>query len=1167
MVYANTGSMRCFECGDINHKRIACPHKAQDRQEETSEHSAAAEDVQEQNEHVQRLTVLGPSGPLVVPLGSSVVLPCSVDELLSVKDLEVEWRRTDSETLVHLYQDGESRTESQKQDYQDRAHFFTDQIQHGNFSLRLDNLRAEDEGQYKCKVYIQQESGETVVQIKVNAERLLVSGSSRSISASVGEDVTLNCSVDSHIPPGDLEEVTWTKTDEDIQVLLYQDNEAHSSNERYRDRVELFPAEIPKGNFSLRLKSVRTEDKGVYMCQVFAGGLSANATVVLERLGFSASHIMILIFCISASGSALLLFYLIYCKSPTKGLFGRQTYDHYFNLGSSVVLPCHVDECLLKKTLKVEWRRKDTKTLVHLYEDGASRSEKQHKDYQDRAHFFTDDVHRGNFSLRLDNLRAADAGEYICTVHSDLSTLTRSAETSLKPQFKVKGSSDDETIPLGGSVVLSCQVDESLIQRSLKVEWRRADSETLVHLYEDGESRPKKQHKDYHHRAHFITEKIKEGNFSIRLEKLRAEDAGKYTCKVYIDQDCVHSADRELEILRFNVQCHTLAPLGSSVVLPSYKYKPLSVEGLKVEWRRKDTLVHLYQDGESRAEEQDEDYQDRAHFFTDQIQHGDFSLHLDNLKAGDEGKYICTVYSQQKSVFSAWTNLELKLLVNIKEKLSVQALLGEKGTLVHCDAACFLHVCREIVFLGVGLVAFYRLCGLTGLLGAGADEALMNMALQYTSCQLLSLKWNYYLSGDTYDRCDLAGLLRPKRYIHRSTGRSYISSSSSSIPVLNCRRRTTRLSSSGVDLTNFSALPYERHFCDVASTSPLKAALLNTHSVNNKALLLADFIVDKKLDSFFITETWHKQDDGFLFNQLTPAGFGLIDVSRTTGLPVGRKFNEIIIYYVTECDLLCVVSPDTVFRLQMFLVFCPNVLMFLAFVLWGVSEGSLFESVSCCALYFLRPFMLLWTAPYINKFTGNKKTWVRVFSFRAEYIVFSAVFYSVLFKSALDKSLNYTGFEGVMIIVLFVIVILFTLLYITFLLLKFNGKSSQRMMTIFNVLASISLDVLPSLQFILLFTAFGSARGGFIIVAVLPVFTTATRYDWNAVCGQQMGCSPALMRSVWLTLMMLINAVLVYFYITALENEKDRVGWVCVIVFLQTLWTLVNFTRSFKYVL
>ncbi|ROL50381.1 Butyrophilin-like protein 2 [Anabarilius grahami] len=125
-------------------------------------------------------------------------------------------------------------------------------------------------------------------------ERLLVSGSDVSIYVSVGEDVTLNCSVDSHITPEHIEEVSWKKTDddEDILVLLYLNNKTlpESSDEQYRDRVEFFTDEIPKGNFSLRLKSVRTEDKGVYMCQVFAGGLSFTATVVLERLVFLVIH-------------------------------------------------------------------------------------------------------------------------------------------------------------------------------------------------------------------------------------------------------------------------------------------------------------------------------------------------------------------------------------------------------------------------------------------------------------------------------------------------------------------------------------------------------------------------------------------------------------------------------------------------------------------------------------------------------------------------------------------------------------------------------------------------------------------------------------------------------------------------------------------------------------
>ncbi|XP_048066206.1 uncharacterized protein LOC125279990 [Megalobrama amblycephala] len=393
------------------------------------------------------------------------------------------------------------------------------------------------------------------------------------------------------------------------------------------------------------------------MCQVFAGGLSANATVVLERLGFSVSHIMVLILCISASGSALVLCCLIYCTSQNKGFLVQHSCNQIFPRGS-VVLPCYIDKHLLKKSLKVEWRRTDS-----------------------------------------------------------------------------------------------------------------------------------------------------------------------------------------------------------------------------------ETLVHLYQDGESRQEAQQEEYHDRAHFFTDQIQHGNVSLRLDNLRAEDEGKYTCKVYSKRRSVFSTETYLEQRL-------------------------------------------------------------------------------------------------------------------------------------------------------------------------------------------------------------------------------------------------------PETVFHLQMFLVFSPNILMFLAFVLWGVSEGSLNETVSCCALYSLRPLMLLWAAPYVNEFTGKIKTFIQNNSYDTEYIVLSTVFYSVLFKSVWDKSLNYTGFEGVVIIVLFVIVLLLNLIYIILLLARFIWKLSQQMITIFRVLARISFDVLPSLQFLLLFFAFGSARAGFITVAVLPVFLTVTRYDWDLTCGKEM---------------------------------LYRVGWACMIAFLQLLWAVINFTWSFKW--
>ncbi|XP_016344789.1 matrix-remodeling-associated protein 8-like, partial [Sinocyclocheilus anshuiensis] len=342
----------------------------------------------------------------------------------------------------------------------------------------------------------------------------------------------------------------------------------------------------------------------------------------------------------------------------------QNTLNQFFGLGGWVVLPCHVPPHLLTEDLKVEWRRttRNSETLVHQYPDGESRADEEQQDYQKRAHFFTEHIKHGNFSLRLDDLRAEDAGEYTCTVHSGQRCVF-SAKTKLALKFLMTG----DVVPLGGSVDFSCQVDKSLLENSLKVEWRRADSETLVHLYEDGKSRAEEQHQDYHKRAHFLKKKIKDGNFSLRLKKLRAGDEGVYRCRVFRDQDCVFSADAELK-LGFIVKPshHTPVPPGASVVLPCYEDKPSRMEGLRVEWRKKDLkdLVHLYQDGESRAEEQDEDYQNRSHFFTEHIKDGNFSLRLDKLRAEDEGEYTCT-----RTVHLFWNRRQFSTKINLVLKL------------------------------------------------------------------------------------------------------------------------------------------------------------------------------------------------------------------------------------------------------------------------------------------------------------------------------------------------------------------------------------------------------------------------------------------------------------------------------------------------------------------
>lgn len=123
-------------------------------------------------------------------------------------------------------------------------------------------------------------------------ERVVVTGEDQIIFAHVGEDVVLNCMVDSHIPPEHFDEVSWKKMDKRsdvIPVLLFQNGTIFtgSSDRFYKDRVEFFREQFPKGNFSMRLKNVQTADKGKYICEVHTEYSVRSATVEIGQLGKS----------------------------------------------------------------------------------------------------------------------------------------------------------------------------------------------------------------------------------------------------------------------------------------------------------------------------------------------------------------------------------------------------------------------------------------------------------------------------------------------------------------------------------------------------------------------------------------------------------------------------------------------------------------------------------------------------------------------------------------------------------------------------------------------------------------------------------------------------------------------------------------------------------------
>lgn len=136
------------------------------------------------------------------------------------------------------------------------------------------------------------------------------------------------------------------------------------------------------------------------------------------------------------------------------------------------------------------------------------------------------------------------------------------------------------------------------------------------------------------------------------------------------------------------------------------------------------------------------------------------------------------------------------------------------------------------------------------------------MALRYTACELLKFKQNYYLANDTYANCGDVGILRHKCYLHRSTRHSFICLLSDAVSYPAFLRKPQRL------------------------------VFFNARSVNNKAVTSSDIILEEKLDLLSLVETWHKQSDGLLFNELTPAGY--------VAVPLFSSF-ECLVLTVSEC--------------------------------------------------------------------------------------------------------------------------------------------------------------------------------------------------------------------------------------------------------------------------
>uniref|UniRef100_A0A3Q1GCY5 Ig-like domain-containing protein n=1 Tax=Acanthochromis polyacanthus TaxID=80966 RepID=A0A3Q1GCY5_9TELE len=95
--------------------------------------------------------VVGPSQPVLATVGSDVLLSCRLEPAVDASDMSIEWSRGDRDpSYVYVWSNREELESSKHPDYEGRTSLLFGQLESGNISLKLSNVKLSDKGKYRC---------------------------------------------------------------------------------------------------------------------------------------------------------------------------------------------------------------------------------------------------------------------------------------------------------------------------------------------------------------------------------------------------------------------------------------------------------------------------------------------------------------------------------------------------------------------------------------------------------------------------------------------------------------------------------------------------------------------------------------------------------------------------------------------------------------------------------------------------------------------------------------------------------------------------------------------------------------------------------------------------------------------------------------------------------
>uniref|UniRef100_A0AAY5EA62 Ig-like domain-containing protein n=1 Tax=Electrophorus electricus TaxID=8005 RepID=A0AAY5EA62_ELEEL len=363
----------------------------------------------------QEFNMEGPDVPVVAAPGSDIILPCSIkpkaseQSHVSAVDMEVKWSRTDlNSAVVHHYMDKIDKNEDQDPSYRGRTALFKEELQYGNTSLLLKNVKVSDGGQYTCQVDSAHQKDHVSVLLKVEGI-----GGAPEITV-LGTDsggVLLQCDSKGWWP---------------VPELQWLDSEGAEVRAGVTESCE-----DGEGFYVRRSLTAHSSDTNTYICRVKWG-----QNVMEEKIDITGN--------------------LHYWKTSLR--FNVEGPDTVFAApGSDIVLPCSIKPTMSAVDMEVKWSRQDLgDILVHHYMNNSDKNDGQMPSYRGRTALFIEQLQYGNTSLLLKNVEVSDGGQYTCRVDS------AKWDGQVRVLLKIEGESVGRTPEItvlgtaSGGVLLQC---------------------------------------------------------------------------------------------------------------------------------------------------------------------------------------------------------------------------------------------------------------------------------------------------------------------------------------------------------------------------------------------------------------------------------------------------------------------------------------------------------------------------------------------------------------------------------------------------------------------------------------------------------------------------------------------------------------------------------------